>query len=104
MRVPPDILPPDNVPPEIVPPEIVAPLMAPEQSKLPLELVMVQPVEADPPPIRISPVEVLPILTAPEPLASMLMAWLAPLATTELVVMPLVKVLVEAENVLAWFR
>ena len=52
------------------PEEMVAPLMVPAQAKAPVELVMVQPVEADPPPMRISPVAVLLRLRAPVPLAS----------------------------------
>ena len=78
VRVPPDTLPPDKVPPEMV-----APLMVLVQAKAPVELVTVHPVEPDPPPIRISPVEVLPMFTAPEPLPSRLRAVLAPPAAID---------------------
>ena len=75
VRVPPLTEPPLSVPPEIVA-ELnvvlvtVAPLRVPEQAKLPLALVTVQPVEAEPPPRRMSPVLVAPILMALVPLAS----------------------------------
>jgi hypothetical protein len=60
LRVPPETLPPDNVPPEIV-----ALFIVEVQAKAPVELVTVQPVEPDPPPNRMSPVEVPPIWTCP---------------------------------------
>ena len=48
-----------------------------EQEKAPVELVMVQPVDPDPPPMRMSPVPVLLRFRAPVPLASMERATLA---------------------------
>lgn len=46
------------------------PEIVPVQAKLPLELVTVQPVDPDPPPMRISPVPVLFKFKASAPLAS----------------------------------
>lgn len=75
VRVPPVIVPPDTepplkVPPDSVPPLMVAVLIVPEQSRLPVALSMVQPVEPLPPPIMILPVEVPPIETVPVPVPS----------------------------------
>ena len=67
VAVAPKLLPPfTNTLPVLTPLKVPVPL----QAKLPLELVTVHPVEAEPPPRRISPVELLPISTAPLPLAS----------------------------------
>jgi hypothetical protein len=74
VSVPPDTLPPLRVPAETVPPEIVAPLMVPVQAKLPEALVTVQPVEAEPPPRRMSPVLVAPKEIVLAPLASIVKA------------------------------
>ena len=41
-------------------------MIAPEQVRAPVALVIVQPVEPDPPPIKISPVELLLRFKAPE--------------------------------------
>jgi hypothetical protein len=63
-------VPPDTVPPLRVPAEIVAPLMVELQASAPVELVTVQPVEPEPPPRTMSPVEVAPMLTVPVVAAS----------------------------------
>lgn len=60
-----------------------APVMLPLQVRLPLELVIVQPVLRLPPPRRMSPVEVPPISTWPLPEPSSEMFWFVPPATTE---------------------
>ena len=51
-------------------PEVAEVVMAPAQAKAPVEFVIVQPVLAEPPPIRMSPVPVLLRFRAPVPLAS----------------------------------
>ena len=53
-----------------VEPEMLLAVMAAVQAKAPVELVRVQPVEAEPPPKTKLPVEVLPMLMTPAPLAS----------------------------------
>ena len=55
-------------------PDRLEPVIAPAQAKAPVELVRVQPVEAEPPPKTKLPVEVLPMLMTPAPLASRLSA------------------------------
>lgn len=51
---------------------VAEPVIFPLQVKLPLELVTLQPVDPEPPPIRTSPVETLPIFIVPVPFASRL--------------------------------
>ena len=58
-------VPPDTVPPLNVPAEIVAPLIVDVQANAPVLFVTVHPVEAEPPPRRMSPVLVPPIWTWP---------------------------------------
>ena len=82
-QTPPVIVPPETVKPLTAvalrePPEIVAPLMVELHAKTPVEFVTVQPVEPEPPPRRMSPVEVPPIKTWPEPDALRVMFWLVP--------------------------
>ncbi len=52
-------------------PEVADDVIAPAQVRAPVEFVIVQPVELEPPPIKMSPVEVLLRFRAPVPLASM---------------------------------
>ena len=85
-------VPPETVPPLNVPAEIVAPFIVPVQAKLPEALVKVQPVLPDPPPSRMSPVLVLPMLTAPLPLPSRLRAVLVPPAATARAPVPVMAV------------
>ena len=108
VNVPPDTLPPLKVPPEIVAPLIVAPVV---QVKLPLAFAMVQPVEAEPPPRRMSPVDVPPMRTWPVPEALRVRLWLVPPAATEsavvdktLGVVTLVLKVLFKVKVLAWLR
>jgi hypothetical protein len=75
LRVPPVIVPAETLPPLNEPPlnepaEMVAPLIVPLHRRLPLLFVMVQPVDAEPPPRRMSPVLVPPMLTVPVVAAS----------------------------------
>lgn len=63
-------VPPETLPPLKVPPEMVAPFKVPLQAKLPLLLVTVQPVLPLPPPKRMSPVLIPPMLMVLVPLAS----------------------------------
>src|SRR5665647_1548316 len=58
-------VPPDTLPPLKVPPDRVDPLIVPSQIKLPLPLLMVQPVEPLPPASRTLPVEMPPMETFP---------------------------------------
>ena len=61
---------PVRVPPLTVPPEIVAPFSVELHANAPVELVTVQPVEPEPPPSKMSPVLVPPMLTVLLPFAS----------------------------------
>lgn len=67
-----------NDPVKLAADEMVWPLKVPVQAKLPFEFVNVQPVEPDPPPRSILPVDVPPMLIVPLVAASRVRFWAVP--------------------------